>query len=238
MRREPFRTARDFAMAPRQTGAPAAQPPQCLHIVEFTRYGEVQGVTNWRPLGRRRHDARGPMTPISLSGWLCLFFLIAPFAMPGPAAAESSDQPTLLGTFGDWGAYRGNSSGRKVCFALSKPVSAQTNPPNRPRDPTYLFISTRPAENVHNEISVIMGYPHKPDSDATVEIGSDKYAMYTQNDGAWIKNAAEEARMIEGMRKGSDLVVKGVSARGTQTTDRYSLKGIAQALDRVAQECR
>jgi hypothetical protein len=178
------------------------------------------------------------MTPISRSGSFWLFLLAAACAVPSAAAAQSSDQPTLLGTFGDWGAYRGNSSGRKVCFALSKPVSAQTVPANRPRDPTYLFIATRPTENVRNEVSVIMGYPHKPDSDATVEIGSDKYPMYTQNDGAWIKNAAEEARMIDGMRKSPDLVVKGVSARGTQTTDRYSLKGLAQALDRVAQECR
>jgi invasion protein IalB len=62
--------------------------------------------------------------------------------------------------------------------------------------------------------------------------------MYTQGDGAWIKNAADEARLVDAMRKGSDLVVKGVSGRGTQTTDTFSLKGLAQALDRAAQECR
>jgi hypothetical protein len=62
--------------------------------------------------------------------------------------------------------------------------------------------------------------------------------MYTQKDGAWIKNVAEEARMIEAMRKGADLTVKGVSGRGAASTDTYSLKGIAQALDRAEQECR
>ena len=61
--------------------------------------------------------------------------------------------------------------------------------------------------------------------------------MYTQNDGAWIKNAPDEARMVDTMRKGADMVVKGTTSRGTQTTDTFSLKGIAQALDRVAQEC-
>jgi invasion protein IalB len=62
--------------------------------------------------------------------------------------------------------------------------------------------------------------------------------MYTQNDGAWVKNAAEEAQMVDAMRKGADLVVKSESGRGTKTTDTYSLKGIAQALDRVAEECK
>ena len=113
-----------------------------------------------------------------------------------------------------------------------------TNPPSRPRDPAYLFVSTRPAEKVKEEISVIIGYPFKSNSDATIEVGATNFALYTQNDGAWIKNAAEEARMLEAMRKGADLTVKGESGRGTKTTDMFSLKGIAQALDRAAQECK
>jgi hypothetical protein len=40
------------------------------------------------------------------------------------------------------------------------------------------------------------------------------------------------------MRKGKDLTMKSTSVRGNATTDRYSLSGIAQALDRVAQECK
>jgi len=62
--------------------------------------------------------------------------------------------------------------------------------------------------------------------------------MYTQADGAWVKNAAEESRLVETMRKGLDLTVKGTSAKGTATTDVYSLKGLPQALDRIGQECR
>ena len=62
--------------------------------------------------------------------------------------------------------------------------------------------------------------------------------MSTQDDGAWIKNAAEEGRMVDAMRKGSDLTIKGTSGRGTQSTDQYSLQGLAQALDRAEQECK
>jgi invasion protein IalB len=154
-----------------------------------------------------------------------------------PPPAPGGGQPTLLGQFGDWGAYTANSAGKKICYALAKPSSSATEP-SRPRDPAYTFISTRPTENVRNEISIVIGYPFKPGSEATVDIGSAKYAMYTQGDGAWIKNAAEEARMVDTMRKGSDMVVTGESGRGTKSTDRYSLKGLSQALDRVAQECR
>jgi invasion protein IalB len=154
------------------------------------------------------------------------------------AATSPTDQAVLLGQFGDWGAYRASPGGKKICFALSKPTSAATEPAGRNRDASYAFVSTRPSEKVKNEVSVIVGYPQKSGHDATAAIGSATYAMYTQNDGAWVKNAAEEAQMVDAMRKGADLVVKSESGRGTKTTDTYSLKGIAQALDRVAEECK
>ena len=151
---------------------------------------------------------------------------------------EPTEQAVLLGQFGGWGAYTATPGGKKVCFALAKPTAAVTEPAGRKRDPSYAFVSTRPAEKVKNEVSMIVGYPQKPGVDATATIGSANYVMYTQNDGAWVKNAAEEAQMVETMRKGADLVIKSVSAHGTKTTDTYSLKGLSEALDKVAQECK
>jgi hypothetical protein len=155
-----------------------------------------------------------------------------------PAAVAGSAEPTLIGQFGTWGAYTATPNGKKVCFALAKPSSSKTNPPNRPRDPAYAFVSTRPAEKVTNEVSVMIGYTLKPGSESTLEVGGATYAMYTQGDGLWIKNAAEEERMVDAMRKAADVVVKGVSAKGTETTDTFSLKGLSQALDRLAQDCK
>src|SRR5204862_2033065 len=101
---------------------------------------------------------------------------------PAPPPAPGGGQPTLLGQFGEWGAYAANSGGKKICYALAKPSSSATEPANRPRDPAYTFVSTRPTENVRNEISIVMGYPVKAGSETTVDIGSAKYAMYTQGD--------------------------------------------------------
>jgi invasion protein IalB len=153
-------------------------------------------------------------------------------------SANPADQAVLLGQFGDWGAYTASPGGKKVCFALSKPSKAATEPAGRPRDASYAFISTRPAEKVTNEVSVIVGYPQKPSFDAAATIGAANYVMYTQNDGAWVKNAAEEKQMVDALRKGADLVVKSESARGTKSIDTYSLKGLGEALDKVAAECK
>ena len=161
-----------------------------------------------------------------------------PAAAKPEAAVAGGSEPTLIGQYGTWGAYSAMPNGKKVCFVLAKPSSSKTNPPNRPRDPAYAFISTRPSEKVVNEVSIMIGYVLKPGSESTVEVGGAAYAMYTQGDGLWIKNAAEEERMVEAMRKSADVTVKAVSAKGTETIDTFALKGLAQALDRVAQDCR
>jgi hypothetical protein len=162
-----------------------------------------------------------------------------PAAATAPApSAPGDDQPVLLGKYGEWGAYSAKPGGAKICFALGKPGNSQTTPPNRPRDPATLFISSRPAEKVKDEVSIIIGYSFKPNSEATLDIGPATFPMYTQNDGAWIKNAGDEAKMVEAMRKGSDAVIKGTSVKGTQTTDTFTLKGLAQAIDRIDQECK
>ena len=151
----------------------------------------------------------------------------------------------LLGQFGDWGAYTARRpAARRSASPSSKPSKAATEPnrPTKSATPSYAFISTRPAEKVTNEVSVIVGYPQKPSFDAAATMGgSANYVMYTQNDGAWVKNAAEEKpRWSTALRNGADLVVKiRIRPQGHQKSiDTYSLKGLGEALDKVAAECK
>jgi invasion protein IalB len=156
---------------------------------------------------------------------------------PQPAqAAAAGPAPSLIAQYGDWGVYVSQTPKTKVCYALSQPKERQ--PGGLKRDPGYFFISTRPGENVHNEVSVVVGFTIKDGADAIVDIGGASFPFFTKNDGAWMKNAAEEARLIDALRKGRDFTIKSTSLRGNATNDRYSLSGIGQALDRVDQECK
>ena len=187
----------------------------------------------------KSYPIRVAMLPLLLPAAVALSS--AASAQARPPAGNPAAQATLLGQFGDWGAYTASPGGNKVCFALSKPTSVVDNPPNRrtAANPVYMFISTRPSESVKEEVSMLVtGYQLRGNTEATVSVGSTNFAMYTQNDGAWVKNAAEETQLVDAMRKGQDAVIKATSSRGTKTTDTFSLKGISQALERVAQECK
>ena len=143
--------------------------------------------------------------------------------------------PTPIGQYRDWAAYSYESSGGRVCYAITQPKDMQ--PGNVNRGDVYFFVSHRPGENVRNEISVIIGYPHAVDSTTTVEIGTDRFNLFTKDDGGWIKERADEDRLVASMRRGSNMIVKGTSRRGTLTTDTYSLLGVSAALKAVGDTC-
>src|SRR5258707_3325090 len=44
----------------------------------------------------------------------------APAAPPAPGGV----QPTLLGQYGEWGAYTASPGRKKICFALAKPANS------------------------------------------------------------------------------------------------------------------
>jgi hypothetical protein len=153
-----------------------------------------------------------------------------------PAAADS---PTLLGVFKDWSAYTIDTGGTKVCYVLSQPKS--TSPKNVKRDPIFFLLSDWPSRKAKGEPEVVPGYPYKKDSKVTAQVGSDKFTFFTQNDGsdgsAWVETVADEARLVNAMRRGASMIVTGTSTRGTLTKDTYSLSGVSAALDKIHAAC-
>jgi hypothetical protein len=157
-------------------------------------------------------------------------------AAPAAAARPTADgRPVELAKFNDWGAYASDTAKGKVCYVLAQP--RERLPRTLTRDPGYLFVSTRPAEGVRNEVSVVLGFAAKEDSEGVATIGTATFALVAKGSAAWLKNAAEDAAFVEALRRGQSLTVKATSRRGNESTDRYVLAGFAQALDRVRKEC-
>lgn len=158
-----------------------------------------------------------------------------PNAKAAPANVPGGAQATLVATFNDWSAYTAQTGKAKICYALAQPK--QRTPANLKDTPAYLFVSFRPAENVRNEVAAVLGFPTKDGGASDVAIGPTKYDLVTKGANAWVKAPAEEPQVIATMSKSSAMVVSATSARGNKTSDRYSLAGFAQALERAKKEC-
>ena len=163
---------------------------------------------------------------------------LAALALSASAAAAQGPggtQAVLLGTFGDWGAYTTQTGKAKICYALSQPK--ERLPAGLNRDPGYLFVSFRPSENVRNEVAVVVGFPTRDGSEGQALVDETAFTLVTKGQNAWVKNPAEEGKLVEAFVRGRGLVLKISSARGNETRDRYSLSGFTAALDRAKKAC-
>jgi len=152
------------------------------------------------------------------------------------AAPAGQGQAMLLESAGKWQAFSSQQGRAKVCYALSK---AEIRSPANLRDiEGLLFVATRPGEGVRNEISFVMNFDLKEDVEHQAVIGSERFALVAKGKNMWLKNPAEEPRMLDSLRKGADLEVKGTSKRGNATSDKYSLAGMTQTVKRAEDACK
>jgi len=152
-----------------------------------------------------------------------------------PAAA---DTPTLLGVSHDWSAFTSGTGSSKICYAISKPISTK---PKAKRDPIYFLINDWPGRRAKSEPEFVPGYQYKDGGTVTASVGGVAVTFFTQNDAgqgaAWVRERADEVKLITAMKSGSALVVTGASKRGTKTTDTFSLNGLSDALDKIHTAC-
>lgn len=142
---------------------------------------------------------------------------------------------TPLGGAQGWQAYSDAEKGHKICYLVGEP--SKSEPAGAKRSKVYASITHRPADKVANEVSFNAGYLFKEGSDAELLVDGRKFSLFTNKDGAWSRDAATDKAVVEALAKGKQAVIKGVSARGTETTDTYTLAGLAQALHQIDKAC-
>lgn len=159
-----------------------------------------------------------------------LFAVCLPFAA---LAAEKS-----LGEFKDWQAYTLPEGGKTVCVVWGKPQKLEGK--YKKRGDVRIFIAHRAWAKPKrvNETSFEAGYGFKSGSAATVSIDGKKFDLFTNGDTAWNRAPKDDAAMVRAMRVGKQMVVRGVSSRGTKTVDTYSLFGFTAAHNAINRACK
>ena len=150
--------------------------------------------------------------------------------------AAAAQEPKSLGEFEKWGAYAAGAKGQMICYVTGAPQKSE-GAESAKRGAAYVQIANRQKDKVKGELSVTAGYPYKPDSEAQLEIDNATFALFTKEEGAWARDVKTETQIVQAMRNGKRLVVRGVSARGTKTTDTYALTGFSAALNAINQAC-
>jgi len=146
-----------------------------------------------------------------------------------------ASEPKLIGQHGDWAAYMFMENNDKVCYMVSQPKKSEGN--YTKRDDVFALITHRPAEKSKNVFSFIAGYSYQPGSETTITVNNQNFRLFTQEDSAWAPDDATDNKSSEAIRKGNSLIVKGVSARCTETVDTFGLSGSSAAHKAISAEC-
>ncbi len=147
----------------------------------------------------------------------------------------AEDNLKSLGKFKDWESFILSQEGNKICFAQSIPVVKAPKKLNR--DPSRLFVSFRPNENIKNEVSVTNGYEFKPKAPVAAKSGKKTYDLFSKGRYAWVVDNEDEIKLISTMKKASRLMIIGNTEKGDQTTDHYSMMGFTKAYNTAKKNC-
>lgn len=165
-------------------------------------------------------------------------FILAILFMALSAAAGAPPvlaAPKKLGAFGPWSAHALVEAAGKTCYMYGEPKSSTGK--YKRRDQTFIQITHRPAEGARNQVSVTAGYTYRRDSEVDVDIDGRSFALFTDRDTAWARERRDDAALVAAMKAGRAMIVRGTSARGTLTTDTYSLKGFTAAHTAIGKAC-
>jgi hypothetical protein len=157
-------------------------------------------------------------------------------AAPAQAAPSPPGQPQRLGAAQSWTAYSAREKAGQICYIVGEP--SKTEPTNIKRDPVHLLVTHNTADKTTGVVSFIAGYGFKDGSAADLDVGGKKFSLFTKDDTAWARDAATDKAIVEAMLKAKQAVIKGSSARGTATTDTYTLAGFGQVLGEIDKACK
>jgi len=150
--------------------------------------------------------------------------------------ASSFVSAAELGTFKDWSAQTFKVSGKQACSLWSAPQTAEGKYTRR--GDIFVWVTHRPADNALNRVSFEMGYPFKPNAKLKVRIDKETFTLLTDGSTAFNIKARADERMVKAMRASKEMEVNGVSKRGTETRDVYSLFGFTAAHEAISKACK
>lgn len=148
--------------------------------------------------------------------------ILSPFlpflVMAAPISAKDS-----LGVYSSWAAFRDAEAPR--CYAIAK-----ANGRNSAQ--AYASIGTWPDRKVRNQIHFRLSRQAPANARLRVRVGGTNFDLVAKGRDAWAPDAKVDAAIVAALRSASAMRVSGGGI-----SDRYSLEGVATAMDAATVGC-
>jgi len=196
------------------------------HILSF---GQPAGKTNNDKLKKLLRGLK------SINRSLCALGFAISVGVTALLPVATAQTPESIATYRDWSVFVKNLNGDQICFAATE--AKQKLPTNVNHGDVFFIVASWKSGAATNQPSLMTGYDIRSATEPELRIGADRWKMYPSENEAFIESDADEKRLVAAMRRGADMRVSAISARGTATSYTISLRGISAALDRVRTAC-
>lgn len=166
---------------------------------------------------------------------------VAGFALASVTAAGAQESTNRVAVKTAWSVFVDGNP--RECWVVSAPTETVNTRNGQPvsvrRGDILLFVTYRQGESA-GEVSFTGGYPFAEGSTVSVQIGNDRFELFTDPgtpQWAWSASSEEDARIIAALRRGATAVITGRSTRGTTTRDTFSLFGVTAATEEAQRRC-
>ena len=144
-------------------------------------------------------------------------------------------EPTAIGRYNDWSVFTESSGGETVCYAAT--TATDKAPRSANHGEVWYYVTSWKSGRARNQPSLKVGFDLREDMAAKASIGRSSWTLFSVGPEAFADDS-DDRRIVDALKKGSELRVEAVSARNTQVAYHFSLKGSADAIDKAAAICR
>ncbi len=141
----------------------------------------------------------------------------------------------LTGTHNDWKTYRHGSGKELMCFAVSPAQEQQ--PSGAGRQTPHVYVTAWPKQGVKAEVSVLLGFEVKANTDISIEVGGNSFKLFADGDRAFVGNGDDQERLLSAMRRGLKMTIEATPAKGGASKDVYSLSGVTASVQAITTGC-
>ncbi|VAV93182.1 Mlr4354 like protein [hydrothermal vent metagenome] len=130
----------------------------------------------------------------------------------------------------------------RECWAVSAPTETVNTRDGQVvqvnRSAILLMTFYRPGADVKGQVTFTGGYPFAKGSTVNVDIGGNKFELFTEGEWAWPDSSGDDAKIISAMKRGADAILTARSSKGTVTKDTFSLLGFTAAVEGAEKRCQ
>ncbi len=156
-------------------------------------------------------------------------------ALVALSATAAFAQPEQVATYRDWIVYKAEVNGDTICYAAT--TAEDMDPPTLDHGDVFFLVASWSSGAANQQPSFMTGYSLRERPEPVIRIGSDKWDMYISGRESFVESDTDEGRLVNAMRRGTDMRVSAMSERGNATEYTFSLLGVSNALDRASDEC-